>query len=170
VEAPAGVSTKDQTYWKVLEAALEMDFKKGHQKWTMTDLSRASGVTRSLIYYYFGRSRYSLLMEAVKTIGEELFGLSAARLKLWQENRAEHSVRLSQKVAKENPHLLGFYFAHRFRDSPLGIEIRNLEKKHLMKLRQFLPQSKTQEFEDALAKVFGLVLCPHLPIAGSEAD
>ena len=70
---------KDEAFWKILNAAIELDYKKGHLKWTMTELSRRSGVTRSLIYYYFGRQKAAILKEAVKIVGEEFVGLNERR-------------------------------------------------------------------------------------------
>ena len=44
-------------------------------------------MTRSLIYYYFGRSKVSILKEGVKVIGEELVGLNERRIRMWKEGR-----------------------------------------------------------------------------------
>jgi len=151
---------KDETYWKILRGALELDFKKGHQRWTISELSRVSGVTRSLIYYYFGKSRESLLTEAVRLIGEELFGLSTERLKLWEAGRGEESIRASRRMALEQPFLLGFYFSNRFRPSAVGREIRELEKKHLARLRRLSPKPPEQ-LRQQMYSIFGEVLCPH---------
>ena len=49
--------SKDETFWSVLYSAIELDFKRGHLRGTMSELSRMSNVTRSLIYYYFGKSK-----------------------------------------------------------------------------------------------------------------
>jgi len=49
--------TKDDTFWKVLNTAIILDFNRGHLRWSMSELSRSSGITRSLIYYYFYKIR-----------------------------------------------------------------------------------------------------------------
>lgn len=78
---------KDKKFWTILETAIDLDFKKGHLRWTLSELSRAWGMSRPLIYYYFGQSKSKLLEEAVRLVGSEIMGLSEARLKLWESQR-----------------------------------------------------------------------------------
>ena len=52
---------KDETYWKILDAVIALEIRRGHQKWTISELSRLSGITRTLIYYYFGKSKLEIL-------------------------------------------------------------------------------------------------------------
>ena len=154
--------SKEEVYWKVLQAAIELDFKKGHQKWTISDVSRASGVTRSLIYYYFGRSRAALLEEAVKVIGSEVFGLTDERLEMWKKGRMLESALLSKQTAQQYPFLISFYFTHRFRQNAIGGAIRELEKKHYKKVSQFFSNVSEEQLHKQLAVLFGSVLCPHI--------
>lgn len=161
---------KEEVYWKILQAALELDFKKGHQKWTISDLSRTTGITRSLVYYYFGRSRGSILEEAVRLVGQEFFGLSPERLKLWQEGKMHQSAQLSKETAEKYPFLISFYFNHRFRQSDIGKAIRSLEKSHYQKVSKFLKAMPSEQFEKYIASLFGIVLCPHISSASTLFD
>jgi len=162
MSAEEGTGTKDETYWKVLRSAIDLDFRKGHLKWTISDLSRSSKITRSLIYYYFGRSREQILYDAVRYVGEELFGFTEMRLALWQEGKLEESIQSSRQTIKEHPALLAFYFSHRFRETPLGEEIRKLERRYFQKMKRFFPKANSMEHELLNALIIGLTLTPGL--------
>src|SRR4051812_25454632 len=106
---------KDDAYWKILNAAIALDFRKGHQKWTLSELSRTTGITRSLIYYYFGKDRGSILNEAIRLLGEDFFGFTTAKLKLWSEGKVAEAVLTTRKAMEFSPALPAFYLAHRFK-------------------------------------------------------
>jgi AcrR family transcriptional regulator len=155
-------ATKDDTYWNVLNAAIELDFRKGHQRWTMSELSRNSKITRSLIYYYFGKSKEGLLLEGVKLIGEEFFGLNPARLELWERGEISESVILTRQLLKKSPHMTAFYMVHRGGDSEIGRMIRQLEKDYMQKLRRFFPLASEASVEALFSLFVGLVIASHL--------
>ncbi|MCB0357357.1 MAG: helix-turn-helix transcriptional regulator, partial [Bdellovibrionales bacterium] len=98
-------SKVDENYWKILNAALELDVKKGHLKWTVSDLSRKSGITRSLIYYYFGRSKSSILNEAIKLIGHEVAGLTPEREEMWNLGDFIASMKQARRTIENAPYL-----------------------------------------------------------------
>ena len=153
---------KDEVYWKVLDAALHLDFKKGHQKWTMSDLSRSSGVTRSLLYYYFGKSRMDILNEAVRLMGEELFGLSPKKRELWMKGDVAGAICSTREVIEASPHLAAFYFVHRTRLTEFGESIRRLESQYIRKLQEFFPKLSFEDLNGLFGLFFGLVFAPKL--------
>lgn len=154
--------TKEEIYWKVLNAVLNLDFKKGHQKWTISEVSRMSGVGRPLIYYYFGRSKISLLLEAVRLIGEELMGLNENRLKFWESGAIAQSVITSRNILQKTPILGSFYLAHRFKESEIGAALRQLEKEYFKKMKIFFPKASSSELEALFGLFLGLVLAPSI--------
>jgi len=155
-------SRKDETFWAVLNAAIELDFGRGHQRWTMSELSRTSKVTRSLIYYYFGKSKEAILLEAVKIIGEEFFGLTGARLELWQKGELAESVLQSRRLLEKSPFMGSFYMVHREAETELGTALRSLEKEYKAKLKRFFKDVQ-DPYRDALfGLLLGLVLAPRL--------
>lgn len=156
-------TSKEEVYWKVLNAVLELDFRKGHQKWTLSDLSRKSGVTRSLIYYYFGRSKIGLLREAVALIGSDFMGMRPERLKLWQDGKISESVLISRKLLVKSPHLGAFYMSHRNRDGEIGDSLRELEKKYIGKLVEYMPNRDRDLAYAIMGLFFGLVIAPGIP-------
>lgn len=154
------LNSKDRTYWTVLQTAIDLDSRKGHLKWTISDLSRASGITRSLIYYYFGREKEKILYEAVRLVGEDLFGLSESRRILWSRGEIAESIWRSREVFLAQPLMQSFYFAQRSRETSIGEEIRELEKKHFDKLRNYFPSLNSSEYQQCIAVIIGLVFAP----------
>lgn len=155
-------TTKDDTYWKVLNAAIELDFRKGHLRWTMSELSRVSNITRSLIYYYFGKSKEGLLLEGVKLIGEEVFGLNPARVDLWQQGEIAESVILTRAFMQRSTHISAVYLVHRNADSEIGRTIRQLENDYIQKLKRFFPKANEPAIEALFGLFLGLVFAPNL--------
>lgn len=151
---------KDQTYWKVLSAAIELDFKKGHQKWTLSELSRKSKVTRSLIYYYFGRSKMSILDEAIKIIGDELVGLNDSRMTLWKQGRFVESLLEARFFHQKAPFISSFVMAHVRADNSIGERLREIEQSFISKIRSFFPQLSNPEVDAVYAIYWGAVFCP----------
>ncbi|HRK08206.1 MAG TPA: TetR/AcrR family transcriptional regulator [Pseudobdellovibrionaceae bacterium] len=153
---------RDSTFWRVLNAALELDFRKGHLKWTMSDLSRKSGITRSLIYYHFGRSKSSILREAISVIGEEIVATNPERTAMWRDGRWAETVKLSRDVANQAPNLCNFYLTHRDRPTEIGEEIRSLEATYIRKLQRLFPEFEPAAIRAMFGFFFGIVFAPHV--------
>ena len=153
---------RDSTFWRVLNAALELDFRKGHLKWTMSDLSRKSGITRSLIYYHFGRSKSSILRQAISVIGEEIVATNPERTAMWREGRWAETVKLSRDVVNQAPNLCNFYLTHRERPTEIGEEIRSLEEAYVRKLQRLFPEFEPAAIRAMFAFFFGIVFAPHV--------
>lgn len=153
-------SGRDATFWKVLNAALELDFRKGHLKWTMSELSRKSGITRSLIYYHFGRSKIAILDEAVRVIGEEIAGIGSERMKMWKAGDWAGSIRATRAVSTQSPYLCNFYLLHRERPTEIGAALRDIESAYLKKLKVIFPELPEPGIRALFALFFGTAFAP----------
>ncbi|MEK2690236.1 TetR/AcrR family transcriptional regulator [Bdellovibrio sp. GT3] len=71
--------SKEEIYFAVCNAILKMEVAKGHLQWTLSDVSRESNVTRSLIYYYFGKEKDRVLEEAYKFVISQVFNIERAK-------------------------------------------------------------------------------------------
>lgn len=152
---------KEEIYWSVLNAAILLDFKRGHMRWSMSELSRTSKVTRSLIYYYFGKSKESILLEGVKMIGEEFFGLNPARLDLWAKGKIAESVIETRRLLEKSPNMAAFYMVYREDESQFGKSIQALEREYKQKLKKFFKGSDSS-MESIFGLFMGLVIAPAL--------
>lgn len=150
----------DNQYWRVLDCVLRLEVCKGHHRWTMSELSRLSGVSRTLIYYYFGKSKPKIVQAAVKVLGDEFFGLKPERMKLWQEGRIRDSIMMTRELIKKAPHMPEFYFHWRHQTSEVGTELLEIESKYLDKLRRLRPELSVVQRRALFAVFFGLALAP----------
>jgi AcrR family transcriptional regulator len=151
---------KDENYWKILNSAVRLDVQKGHLRWTVAELARASGVGRTLIYYYFGKSKEQVIKTALNIIAEEVFGLSPERLQLWQEGRIAESIEKSRDMLKLAPQLREFYFHWRYTPSETQEDLVRVEKRYLQKLKKAKPSLSNVAAEAVFALLFGLVMHP----------
>lgn len=153
---------KDDIYWRVLNSALELEFKKGYLKWTIAELSRKSKVTRSLIYYYFGRSKIDILKAAVHIIGEDVVGISGKRGILWAKGQFESSLLEARKIFDEAPYLCTFYLTYRSKKNEIGASLTQLEKSFVGKVQAFAPKASHAEINTLFALYFGMAFSPNV--------
>lgn len=151
---------KDETFYKVLSAAMELDVKKGHLKWTLSDLARKSGITRSLIYYYFGRSKNNILNEAVKMIGEEFTGNTEERLEMWKQGDLAKSMMLTRKLYETAPFIGPFFMEHRNRDTEIGAALKEVESSFIKKLKMFFPIANDAQIQALFVAFWGMAFAP----------
>jgi AcrR family transcriptional regulator len=155
-----GRRPRDETFWKVLNAALELDFKKGHMKWTLSELSRKSSITRSLIYYHFGRSKQAILDEAINVIGEEIVGLSPERMAMWKSGDWMTSLVRARRIADQAPYLGNFYLLHRERPTDAGKALKAVEARYFKKVQTIFPDLPPAAHRALFGLFFGVTFSP----------
>jgi len=153
---------KDANYLKILDAVVRLEVLRGHLRWKMAELSRLSGVQRTLVYYYFGKSKEAILKEALKTIGDDFFGLSPDRIAMWKEGRMKESILKTRERFKLAPHVPQFFFHWRHQPSEVQAGLKQLEKRFREKVKAQFPQIGKDDEEAVYAIFFGLVLVPDL--------
>jgi AcrR family transcriptional regulator len=154
--------TKDEIFWAVFDTVIKLDITKGHLAWKMSDLARSSKISRTLIYYYFGKSKESTLQAAANYMGEEYFGLSEDRLALWKQGKVLESILQSRFLCLRSPHTLYFYLNWRHVDNPIGQKLREYEVRYRQKLQDYYPLSNPDQINALSAVFFGLVTTPDL--------
>jgi AcrR family transcriptional regulator len=151
---------KDEIFSAVFEAVIRMDVTKGHMKWTISEIARASKISRTLIYYYFGKSKENIMNTALDYLGKEYFGLSDERLALWKSGNLTESVIRSRNLCLNAPHILSFYLLRRTSTSPIGEILRDYEKKYRSKMDLFFPHATKAHLDALGAVLLGLVIAP----------
>lgn len=163
-----GWSQKDESFWKLLSAAMELDVKKGHLKWTLTDLSRKTKITRSLIYYYFGRSKINILNEAIELIGDQFTGNTEERHQLWAKGMLLESMLRTRKMYDKAPYICQFFLEHRDQSNEVGERLRAKEKSFRKKLKDFYPHLSDEQVQAVFAAYWGMSFAPGLTEEGIE--
>lgn len=153
---------KDKTYWDILNAGINLDIQHGHLKWTYAQLSRKASVTRSLIYYYFGKSKITILEEACRLFGEILAGTAHPHMRLWKDGDLTQPLVLSRDILKNCDSLLPFYYLNRDKKNNIGDLIRDYEKKGIKKRKQFFPNLTISQCRALFALQLGISTYPGL--------
>lgn len=160
---------QDERYWAILNHAVRLEVSKGHLRWTMAELARGSGVGRTLIYYYFGKSKDAIIQVALKLITDEVFGLSPERIKLWNEGRVAESVLKSREIITHAPQLREFFFHWRHTPGEIQDHLVKTEKRYMQKLKQAFPKLSPVQLEALYAVNFGLVMTPSITPGAIDA-
>ncbi len=117
------LSKKEQVYFKICDSVLLYELLKGQLKWSLSDISKHSGVTRSLIYYYMGKEKEQILQEAVRFMIELFFNTNVEKGPGVQERM---EVILTQ--VRIIPHVFLYYVSERIKNTENGIIIREREE------------------------------------------
>lgn len=117
------LSKKEQVYFKICDSVLFYELIKGHLKWSISDISKHSGVTRSLIYYYMGKEKEQVLQEAVRFMLELFFNTNQEK----SLGIAERMIMVLTQI-RQMPHIFLYYSSERIKDSEYGLIIRNAEE------------------------------------------
>jgi len=128
----------------------------------MTRLSKMSRVSRTLIYYYFGKSKLGILREGVNLFGAEFAGVTPERIAMWREGRIAESFLKSRKLLGQMPQLASFYFLNRDQENEVGEAIRAKENQFKEKLSQFFPHLSRPRIDGLFAGFWGAVFAPSL--------
>lgn len=164
-EKPAQKSKQD-IYWAVLDCVIRLDVQRGHMAWKITDISRYSQISRPLIYYYFGKSKESIMKTAIEFLGEEYFGLSEERLNLWKSGKVVESVLRSRVLCQKAPYVHLFYMFRRNMESVVGETLRQYEDRYRKKIQEYCPNLSKDSAEALSAVLFGLVAMPEISDKG----
>lgn len=154
--------SKEDVYKAVFNAAVELDIQKGHLQWTYTLLAKRSGISRTLIYYYFGKEKINILKEACLLFGEELAGIGDERMQAWKNGRIDIGLNKTRTLFKDYPYLVPFYFLYRTKDNEIGEFIQRFESKGYKKRKHFFPELSDQDLRIMFSFHFGLALFPNI--------
>lgn len=147
---------------KIMEAVIELEVVKGHLKWRMSDLARTSGVTRSLLYYYFGQNKKHIFKQAVDYYIGEFLDFRLERAEKFRRGEIIDLISTTRKKLRRSPYFLQFYAKHRLEETEVSPIFQMAEKKYFENLRDSLPK-KWQHLSRVLwALVFGLAVQPNV--------
>lgn len=112
---------KEQLITKVSRVIMQLEIQKGPLKWSVSEVSRESQITRSLIYYHFGRKKNELLLISLENMMEVLFSYKNENLK--EEERLKRAL----SHLRENPEPFILWYLYRLQENEFGNFIRSVE-------------------------------------------
>lgn len=156
------LSKKELIFWQGYQTAISLERKRGHLKWSLAELSRASKIERSMIYYYFGKSKVQILQNAIHFVGEILFGLYPTMPSLWMSGDFLTSIECCRDILRKHPHLGVFFLEQRQKGSIFYKEIGLLEKRYLKKLASGYPHIEADQLRVLFSNLVGIALLPEV--------
>ncbi|MNL11114.1 hypothetical protein D3C87_1319360 [compost metagenome] len=144
--------SKEEIYFAVCNAILKMEVAQGHLQWTISDIARESNITRSLIYYYFGKEKEKVLEEAYKFIIANFFDIERTKTMGIRER-----LRRVLQDLKSMPYLLVLYYLEKHRDSDFGKMIRQAEAILLKNMKNEFPTLSEQQLLEIYLKELGAI-------------
>lgn len=144
--------TKEEVYFAVCNSILKFEVSKGHMKWTLSDISRDSKITRSLIYYYFGKDKKSILEESYKFISSIFFSVDA-------DKTVGVKARIKQVLQdlQSMPYLFVLYYLQKNKKTEFGTLIRESEKTFLKSFKRDYPKLSDQEIQKVYLLELGAI-------------
>lgn len=133
---------KDKIYLNILRTVLRLEIQKGHLKWSLSEVSKISGVTRSLIYYYFGKNKHEIMQEATSYLGKEIFSLDMSPTSALPINER---LKILTEVLRDNPYLFLHFYINKCKDNETGENIRSIEDRFLVKLKGEFPNLSEEQ-------------------------
>jgi AcrR family transcriptional regulator len=157
-------SSKQKSIDRVLWTCIELEITKGHLIWRMSDLAKTSGVTRSLIYYYFGKSKKEILKQAVNYFADTFFDVRIEVIQRIRKGEMADLIKISRQRLLKSPYLLQFYAKHRLERTEINQIFEKAERKYLNNLIATLPSHWRSKSRILWAMIFGLTLLPEVSI------
>ena len=142
----------------LVNTILAFENQKGHLKWKVTEIARASKVSKSLVYYYLGSTKEQILDNCIRIGGEEFYGLSHERNTMIKAGDLMGSIMYTRQILMKNYSFATFYL--RWRNSPgeIGDKVRDFDQRYQEKLKGLFPHLTGPE-RIALQAVFhGLII------------
>ncbi len=147
----------------ILEAMMLLENEKGHLGWKISDLARAADVSRTLVYYHFGRTKREILDAGIELIAVEYFGISPERAAMLRQGKAWDSLMHTRQMVLERPAFSVFYLRWRTQKrSPLAVKLIEIEKRYQAMLSAAFPHLAKEQIVALHSILYGVVSAPFL--------
>jgi len=153
---------KEAKFWKILDAAIDLDIQKGHLGWTVSQLAKKARTSRQSVYYYFGKNKEDILKEAINFFNRFVLGLTPKQMQEWEQGNITPSILLARDIINKVPSIIPFYYLNRSRSNAVGAELQTQSVVYAKKLKRFFPFLQPEEREAIQAIVLGLVFSHEL--------
>lgn len=146
----------------VLNLVLTYEVTKGHLKWKVSDVARRLNLSRSLIYYHFGKSKEEILESCYQLLAEEFYGLNLdlRPLRNLDSRGLESALLRTQSIYLKNPAIVIFYHRWRNEASESKARIVQIEKQFQGRLRAVFPELSELDILALHTIMHGVVTSP----------
>ena len=127
-------------YYRICNELLRLEVTKGHLNWSVSEVARASEVTRSLIYYYFGKSKEEVLSEASRYMINTIYGDSE-----FSHIGVKNRVKKVIAITNDNPYLFIYWYNNRGKDNQAGNLIDQKELRGRRTIKSYYPEMSDKE-------------------------
>jgi AcrR family transcriptional regulator len=103
---------------------MKLEVSKGHLLWRLSDIAKDADVTRSLIYYYFGKEKEVILQEAFRFMIDLFFNLD-------RKDSMGIVERLKYIIyrMKSMPWFFILFYMQKGQDTDIGVLLKKAEDK-----------------------------------------
>ncbi len=147
---------------EILNLVLTYEVDKGHLKWKVSDVSRKLKVSRSLIYYHFGKAKESILDSCYQIVAEEFYGLKKDMrpLRACSDEIMAQALRETQAIYLNNSAIVVFFHRWRFQPGDVQTRVLGIEKQFRAKLQATFPELSGEEVLALHTLMHGAVTSP----------
>jgi AcrR family transcriptional regulator len=153
---------KSDKIWQAINTVFKFEVSRGHLKWKITDVARVSKLSRTLIYYYLGKTKKEIFKNCLERVADDFYGLSESRMELVRAGKYQTCVNMTQQMFQKNPEFIIFYFRWRMTKSPIQESLIEIERRYQKKLSGILPHLEKDQIVAFHAIVQGLVSAPFM--------
>ena len=156
-------NTKDQTYFTICSTVTKLELTKGHLKWRISDIANISGVTRSLIYYYFGKDKKVILEESCRYLADFFYVSGEFKKKSFVDRIYEVST-----ILKNMPYLFVIFYLERQKNTDMGKMFRKAEQALIKKYTKEFPHLDSDQINQLYIIILGLIAQSNITIEDIE--
>lgn len=146
---------------KIIEIVIRLDTEKGHLKWSITQVSKLAKVSRSLVYYHFGKTKNDILLECLSSVLTEFYGLTDERMSLAKASLSD-SLKKTHAIYMRNPSFAIFFQKWRNKPSKIRDKYIEIEELYDKKLSVLFPRANPHQRKAIHAFFHGLVTAPYV--------
>lgn len=146
----------------LVNTILAFENQKGHLKWKVTEIARASKVSKSLVYYYLGSTKEQILDSCIRIGSEEFYGLTPERNAIIQSEGIIASIMYTRGIFLKNYAFNAFYLRWRLSPTDIGRKLQEYDVRYQEKLKLLFPHLNGTERLALQALFQGLVVAPEL--------
>lgn len=154
--------TKKNPRTDILTKVIALEVSKGHLKWKVSDLARLCHVSRSLVYYHFGRTKREILEKCLENLANDYYGLGTDGAEWLFDGRLTEFLLRTRKLHLKNPAIAAFYQRWRAQDSPWRDQLTKFETDFQMKIKKSFPHLSMAKVLAIHGIFHGLITAPFI--------